>query len=79
MLQVKNNYEVRYGGFSQAPKFPQTATLMTLLAIDKNNNDKAAKAMLQNTLDSLQWSWYNSTDHTLYISDLQVVEGDCYR
>ncbi len=54
MLQVKNNYDTKYGGFSSAPKFPQTSTLGTLLIIDKLYNDKAAKAMIIHTLKSMQ-------------------------
>ncbi|MDQ1245334.1 MAG: uncharacterized protein QG565_1675, partial [Campylobacterota bacterium] len=50
MLQVKNNYDTTYGGFSVAPKFPHASTLGTLLVIDKLYGDKAAKAMILNTL-----------------------------
>ena len=54
MLQVKNNYDTKYGGFSVAPKFPHANTLSTLLVIDKLYNDKSAKAMLLNTLKSMK-------------------------
>ncbi len=54
MLQVKNNYETTYGGFSVAPKFPHASTLGTLLVIDKLYDDKAAKAMLLHTLKSMK-------------------------
>jgi len=54
MLQVKNNYETKDGGFSVAPKFPHASTLGTLLTIDKLYNDKAAKAMLLHTLNSMK-------------------------
>ncbi|MCK9472489.1 thioredoxin domain-containing protein [Sulfurimonas sp.] len=50
MLQVKNNYDTLYGGFSVSPKFPHASTLGTLLVIDKLYDDKSAKAMLTNTL-----------------------------
>lgn len=53
MLQVKNNYETNYGGFSVKPKFPHVSTLGTLLTIDKLYDDKAAKAMFTYTLDSM--------------------------
>ena len=53
MLQVKNNYDPKYGGFSVAPKFPSAATLSALLVVDKLYDDKAAKAMLLNTLQQM--------------------------
>jgi len=54
MLQVKNAYETRDGGFSVSPKFPHTATLTALLTIDKLYNDKSAKAMVIHTLESMK-------------------------
>ncbi|MDQ1338139.1 MAG: uncharacterized protein QG617_1106, partial [Campylobacterota bacterium] len=54
MLQVKNNYDTTYGGFSVAPKFPHASTLGTLLVIDKLYGDKAAKAMILNTLENMK-------------------------
>jgi len=54
MLQVKNNYETKYGGFSIAPKFPSVATLSALLTIDKLYDDRSAKAMLVNTLENMK-------------------------
>jgi len=54
MLQVKNNYEPRDGGFSVSPKFPHASTLGTLLTIDRLYDDKAAKAMLIQTLESMK-------------------------
>jgi len=54
MLQAKNNYQTKDGGFSVAPKFPHSSTMGTLLNIDKLFDDKAAKAMLLNTLDSMK-------------------------
>jgi len=54
MLQVKNAYETKDGGFSVSPKFPQSSTLNTLLIIDKLYDDKAAKAMLLHTLTSMK-------------------------
>lgn len=54
MLQVKNNYDTLYGGFSVAPKFPHASTLGTLLVIDKLYGDKSAKAMILNTLQNMK-------------------------
>jgi hypothetical protein len=53
MLQAKNNYETKNGGFSLRPKFPHASTLNTLLSIDKLYDDKAAKSMVTHTLDSM--------------------------
>jgi len=54
MLQAKNNYQTKDGGFSVAPKFPHSSTLNTLLSIDRLYDDKSAKAMLTNTLNSMK-------------------------
>ena len=54
MLQAKNNYETTHGGFSVAPKFPHASTLNTLLNIDRLYDDKAAKAMVIHTLESMK-------------------------
>ncbi len=54
MLQAKNNYDTTNGGFSVAPKFPHASTLGTLLVIDKLYDDKAAKAMVLNTLQNMK-------------------------
>ncbi len=54
MIQVKNNYETADGGFSVAPKFPHASTLNTLITIDRLYNDKAAKAMVVHTLNSMR-------------------------
>ncbi|OIP54380.1 MAG: thioredoxin domain-containing protein [Helicobacteraceae bacterium CG2_30_36_10] len=54
MLQAKNNYETKDGGFSVAPKFPHASTLSALLTIDRLYDDKAAKAMLLHTLESMR-------------------------
>lgn len=51
--QVKNNYETKFGGFSNSPKFPQANTLNTLLSIDRLYDDKAARAMLLDTLQNM--------------------------
>ena len=54
MLQTKNNYDTLYGGFSASPKFPHANTLSTLLTIDRLYNDKAARAMVKNTLENMK-------------------------
>ena len=54
MLQAKNNYETKHGGFSVSPKFPQTSTLNALMIIDRLYSDKSANAMVTNTLDSMK-------------------------
>ncbi len=54
LLQAKNNYEHRYGGFSVAPKFPHSSTLNTLLTIDRLFDEKSAKAMVKDTLNAMK-------------------------
>ncbi|MCD6433178.1 MAG: thioredoxin domain-containing protein [Sulfurimonas sp.] len=67
MHQVKNNYETRYGGFSVAPKFPHANTLNALINIDKLYNDKAAKAMVTDTLNSMiVGGFYDKVDGGFY-------------
>ena len=54
MLQAKNNYDTKNGGFSLKPKFPHASTLSTLLTIDRLYDDKAAKAMVETTLTNMK-------------------------
>ena len=54
MLQAQSNYEHKFGGFSQAPKFPQVATLDCLMTIDRLYDDKVAKAMFIDTLNNMK-------------------------
>jgi len=54
MLQVKNSYETKDGGFSTSPKFPHANTLNALMVIDRLYDDKSAKAMVTHTLDSMK-------------------------
>ncbi|MCX6051851.1 MAG: thioredoxin domain-containing protein [Campylobacterales bacterium] len=54
MLQAKNNYDTKDGGFSSAPKFPHASTLTALLTIDRLYDDKSAKAMVVHTLESMK-------------------------
>ncbi len=51
--QVKQNYETRYGGFSQKPKFPQASMLLTLIDMDRLYHDKAIRAMVNDTLANM--------------------------
>ncbi len=53
MLQAKNNYDTRNGGFSDKPKFPHSSTLRALLSIDRLYDEKAARAIVENTLDNM--------------------------
>ena len=53
LLQAKNNYDTRNGGFSDKPKFPHSSTLTALMVIDRLYNDKSAKAMVTNTLENM--------------------------
>lgn len=63
MLQVKNNYDTKHGGFFVAPKFPQAPTLLALLHSDMLYKDKAARAMVQKTLYAMrQGGFYDLVD-----------------
>jgi len=54
MLQAKNNFDTKNGGFSVKPKFPHASTLNTLLTIDKLYDDKSARAMVEQTLNAMK-------------------------
>jgi len=63
LLQVKNNYDTRNGGFSDKPKFPQASTLLTLIDMYKLYEDKAIKAMIETTLHKMtQGGFYDLID-----------------
>jgi len=51
--ECKNNFEPTYGGFTVAPKFPQVATLDTLLSVYEFERDETLKSMLIHTLDNM--------------------------
>ena len=53
LLQARNNYDTRNGGFNSAPKFPHASTLMALLYIDKLYEEKSVKPMVTTTLDNM--------------------------
>ncbi len=54
MLQAKNNFDTKNGGFSLKPKFPHASTLNALLTIDRLYDDKSAKAMVQTSLNAMK-------------------------
>lgn len=54
MLQAKNNFDTKNGGFSVKPKFPHASTLNTLLTIDRLYDDKSAKAMVETSLNAMK-------------------------
>ena len=63
MLQASNNYESAHGGFSVAPKFPQSSTLNALLVMYRLYHDEKAKEMLMRTLNSMtQGGMYDVVD-----------------
>ncbi|WP_457749550.1 thioredoxin domain-containing protein [Sulfurimonas sp.] len=53
LLQAKNNYDAKNGGFSDKPKFPHASTLTALMVIDRLYDEKSAKEMLTNTLNNM--------------------------
>jgi len=53
ILQAKNNYDTRNGGFSTKPKFPHATTLNALIIVDRLYNDRAVKAMVETTLTNM--------------------------
>ena len=53
LLQAKNNYDTKNGGFSDKPKFPHASTLTALMVIDRLYNEVSAKAMIVNTLNNM--------------------------
>ncbi|MDQ7042554.1 MAG: DUF255 domain-containing protein, partial [Sulfurimonas sp.] len=54
MLQAKNNFDTKNGGFTLKPKFPHASTLNTLLTIDRLYDDKSAKAMVETSLNAMK-------------------------
>jgi uncharacterized protein len=54
MLQAKNNFDEKNGGFSLKPKFPHASTLRALLTIEKLYGDQEAKEMLLETLNAMK-------------------------
>ena len=54
LLQAKNNFDTKNGGFSIKPKFPHASTLNTLLSIDRLYDEKSAKAMVIETLNHMK-------------------------
>ncbi len=54
MLQAKNNFDTKNGGFSLKPKFPHASALHALLTIDRLYTDKSAQAMIETTLKNMK-------------------------
>ena len=54
LRQAKDNYDPVYGGFSQAPKFPHTSTLHTLLDIYLLTQNQEALDPVIHTLKQMQ-------------------------
>ena len=53
MNQANHNFDINFGGFGQAPKFPQVSTLKSLLDIYLVSKNDDALHMLTHTLDSM--------------------------
>ncbi len=51
--EIEENYEPKYGGFGQAPKFPRPVVMDFLLHYYKRKNDKVARDMALFTLDKM--------------------------
>ncbi|MFA5502604.1 MAG: thioredoxin domain-containing protein [Sulfurovaceae bacterium] len=51
--QAKSLFDKQYGGFGNAPKFPQVSTYMTLIDFYKITNDKEILQMIEISLDSM--------------------------
>ncbi|MFW6059301.1 MAG: DUF255 domain-containing protein [Phycisphaeraceae bacterium] len=48
-----HHYDAANGGFGEAPKFPQPANLLLLMAVWRNNSDDDLRAALAHTLDRM--------------------------
>ncbi len=53
VLGLKQRYDLKQGGFSQRPKFPEAPNLAFLLARYRKTGDKTLLAMVTNTLDHM--------------------------
>ncbi|MCY6370923.1 thioredoxin domain-containing protein [Clostridium ganghwense] len=51
--ELRNNYEINYGGFSRRPKFPSPQNLYFLLRYYKQTGSERALNMVTKTLDSM--------------------------
>ena len=51
--QLLRSYDDEHGGFGGAPKFPQPANLLLLLAVHRNSPDRQLAAALRHTLDRM--------------------------
>jgi len=52
--QLAQRFDVRHGGFSQAPKFPTPHNMLFLLRYWKRTGDRRALEMVEQTLDSMR-------------------------
>ncbi|PYG85838.1 hypothetical protein LY28_03135 [Ruminiclostridium sufflavum DSM 19573] len=52
--QLKNSFDSKYGGFSNAPKFPAPHNLLFLLRYWYSKKDSSALEMVKKTLDSMK-------------------------
>jgi uncharacterized protein YyaL (SSP411 family) len=52
--QLSRNFDVKYGGFSNAPKFPSPHNLMFLLRYWRRTGDKRALMMVEMTLQNMR-------------------------
>lgn len=63
LLQAKNNFDTKNGGFSVAPKFPHASTLNALLHIERLYSEKSVAPMIKTTLNSMiQGGLYDLVD-----------------
>lgn len=53
ITQCKNNFEPTYGGFTLSTKFPQVATLNTMMSIFELEGDVEIESMIIHTLDNM--------------------------
>ena len=67
LLQAKNNYDTKNGGFSSKPKFPHANTLKTLLFIDNLYENDSAKDMVLHTLKEMaKGGFYDKENYGFY-------------
>lgn len=53
--EAARNFDLRYGGFGDAPKFPPDTRLAMLLAAWHDHNSPSALEMVNRTLDGMAW------------------------
>lgn len=50
ITEMQRSYDKTYGGFSEAPKFPDALNLRTLLRLDNNEQNPSLRPMIETTL-----------------------------